>query len=92
MKTGGMDVKHFKWNDRYYVVQSLQFGSGGPNNDLGAVVLDVTGLPDPTTVHRGGSHPRTRDAGWLPQHLCVQALKWSCAATVYRLRCFCQRV
>jgi hypothetical protein len=49
-RTGGMDVKHFKWNDRYYVVQSLQFGQGGPNPDLGAVVLDVTGLPDPATV------------------------------------------
>lgn len=49
-RTGGMDVKHFKWNNRYYVVQSLQFGSGGPDNDLGAVILDVTGLPDPSTV------------------------------------------
>lgn len=49
-RTGGMDVKHFKWNDRYYVVQSLQFGQGGPNTDLGAVVLDVTGLPDASTV------------------------------------------
>ncbi len=48
--TGGMDVKHFKWNDRYYVVQSLQFRQGGPNPDFGAVVLDVTGLPDPNTV------------------------------------------
>ncbi|NNF26111.1 MAG: hypothetical protein HKN73_02665, partial [Gemmatimonadetes bacterium] len=48
--TGGMDVKHFKVNDRYYVVQSLQFRQGGPNPDLGAVVLDVTGLPDPSTV------------------------------------------
>jgi len=48
--TGGMDVKHFKYKDRYYVVQSLQFRQGGPDNDLGAVVLDVTGLPDPTTV------------------------------------------
>ncbi|GIV58088.1 MAG: hypothetical protein KatS3mg042_1001 [Rhodothermaceae bacterium] len=48
--TGGMDVKHFKWNGRYYVVQSLQFRQGGPNADLGAVVLDVTGLPDPSTV------------------------------------------
>ena len=48
--TGGMDVKHFKWNDRYYLVQSLQFGEGGPNRDLGAVILDVTGLPDPSTV------------------------------------------
>ena len=49
-RTGGMDVKHFKWNDRYYVVQSLQFGQGGPDTDLGAVVLDVTGLPDGSTV------------------------------------------
>ncbi len=49
-RTGGMDVKHFKWNNRYYLVQSLQFGQGGPNNDLGAVILDVTGLPDPSTV------------------------------------------
>ena len=48
--TGGMDVKHFKCNDRYYVVQSLQFRQGGPNTDLGAVILDVTGLPDPSTV------------------------------------------
>jgi hypothetical protein len=49
-RTGGMDVKHFKWNGRYYIVQSLQFGAGGPDNDLGAVILDVTGLPDPSTV------------------------------------------
>lgn len=49
-RTGGMDVKHFKWDDRYYVVQSLQFGQGGPDTDLGAVVLDVTGLPDASTV------------------------------------------
>ena len=64
--TGGMDVKHFKWNERYYVVQSLQFRQGGPNPDLGAVILDVTGLPDPSTVkevarlrapdHPGGFH------------------------------------
>ncbi len=47
---GGMDVKHFKYRGRYYVVQSYQFGQGGPNYDLGAVVLDVTRLPDPSTV------------------------------------------
>ena len=50
LRTGGMDVKHFKWGDRYYVVQSLQFGQGGPDSDMGAVVLDVTGLPDASTV------------------------------------------
>ncbi|MCH8247594.1 MAG: hypothetical protein IH951_14485, partial [Bacteroidetes bacterium] len=48
---GGMDVKHFKWRDRYYMVQSLQFGQGGPDTDLGAVILDVTGLPDVSTIH-----------------------------------------
>lgn len=42
---GGMDVKYFKWDGRYYVVQSTQFGPG-PNANLGAVVFDVTGLPD----------------------------------------------
>lgn len=46
---GGMDVKYFKWEGRYYVVQSTQFGPG-PDNDLGAVILDVTGLPDASTV------------------------------------------
>jgi hypothetical protein len=64
--TGGMDVKHFRWKDRHYVVQSLQFKQGGPNADLGAVVLDVTGLPDVSTInevarireedHKGGFH------------------------------------
>ena len=49
MNRGGMDVKYFKWKDRYYVVQSFEF-SQGPNNDLGAVVFDVTGLPDPESV------------------------------------------
>ena len=52
--TGAMDVKHFKVDGRYYVVQSLQFGQGGPNSDLGAVVLDVTDLPDPSTVREVG--------------------------------------
>lgn len=50
LRTGGMDVKYFKWKGRYYVVQSLQFGAGGPNHDLGAVILDVTGLPDSSQV------------------------------------------
>ena len=64
--TGGMDVKHFRWKGRYYVVQSLQFKQGGPNADLGAVILDVTGLPDVSTInevarireedHKGGFH------------------------------------
>lgn len=59
---GAMDVKHFKWAGRYYVVQSLQFGQGGPDADVGAVVLDVTGLPDAAQVREVG---RIRD----PDHL-----------------------
>jgi len=47
---GALDVKYFKWDGRYYVVQAVQFSSGGPNADLGAVILDVTGLPDPASV------------------------------------------
>ena len=65
MNRGGMDVKYFKWNGRYYVVQSFEFAQG-PDSDLGAVVFDVTGLPDPNAVsevariripeHPGGFH------------------------------------
>ena len=47
---GAMDVKYFKHEGRYYVIQSFQFMPGGPNADLGAVVLDVTGLPDAASV------------------------------------------
>lgn len=46
---GGMDIKYFKHAGRYYVVQSTQFGQG-PNSDLGAYILDVTGLPDASKV------------------------------------------
>ncbi|HEX6938264.1 MAG TPA: hypothetical protein VF158_02550 [Longimicrobiales bacterium] len=44
--TGMMDGKQFKHGGRYYYVQSTQFGQGGPDSDLGAIVFDVTGLPD----------------------------------------------
>src|SRR5207253_9976591 len=43
---GAMDGKYFKIKGRYYYVQSLQNGQGGANADLGAVVFDVTSLPD----------------------------------------------
>ncbi len=46
---GGLDIKYFKHSGRYYVVLSVQF-SQGPDNDLGAIVFDVTGLPDVSTV------------------------------------------
>ena len=50
----GLDGKYFKLDGRYYYVQSLMFRQVGPNNDLGAVVFDVTGLPDPTAVREVG--------------------------------------
>lgn len=46
---GALDIKHFKYDGRYYVVLALQF-SQGPDYDLGAVVFDVTGLPDADKV------------------------------------------
>ncbi len=47
---GAMDGKYFKINGRYYYAQSYQFMQGTPDADLGAVVFDVTGLPDPKKV------------------------------------------
>ncbi len=51
---GGMDNKYFKLNGRYYDVQSMQFFQGGPDLDVGAVVLDVTSLPDPSGIREVG--------------------------------------
>lgn len=47
---GAMDGKYFKSNGRYYYAQSYQFMQGSPDADLGAVIFDVTGLPDPQSV------------------------------------------
>ena len=47
---GAMDGKYFKIKGRYYYSQSFQFQQGSPDADLGAVVFDVTGLPDPAKV------------------------------------------
>jgi hypothetical protein len=47
---GAMDGKYFKINGRYYYAQSYQFFQGGPDADLGAVIFDVTGLPDTSTI------------------------------------------
>ena len=47
---GAMDGKYFKIGQRYYYAQSFQFLQGSPDEDLGAVIFDVTGLPDTSTV------------------------------------------
>jgi hypothetical protein len=59
---GGKDIKYFKWDGRYYVVLSMQFGQGGPDADLGAVILDVTDLPNAESVREVA---RIRDADLL---------------------------
>ncbi len=43
------DLKYFKLDGRYYLVQAVQ-AEGGPDADLAAVVFDVTGLPDGAQV------------------------------------------
>ena len=47
---GAMDGKYFKIGNRYYYAQSYQFMQGTPDADLGAVIFDVTGLPDSSKV------------------------------------------
>ncbi len=48
--TGGVDGKYFKLNGRYYFILATQFHQGTPDADLGAVIADVTGLPDTSKV------------------------------------------
>ena len=47
---GAMDGKYFKIGNKYYFAQSYQFMQGSPDADLGAVIFDVTGLPDSSKV------------------------------------------
>jgi hypothetical protein len=47
---GAMDGKYFKIRGRYYYAQSFQFAQGGADTDIGAIIFDVTGLPDATKV------------------------------------------
>lgn len=47
---GAMDGKYFKVGSRYYYAQSFQFAQGSPDATLGAIIFDVTGLPDAGAV------------------------------------------
>ncbi|MBI4419609.1 MAG: hypothetical protein HY560_02185, partial [Gemmatimonadetes bacterium] len=49
-----LSAMHLKIGGRYYLTQSFQFQRGGPDADLGAVVHDVTRLPDTTTIREVG--------------------------------------
>ncbi len=47
---GAMDGRYFSHRGRNYYVQSLQLQPGTPNEDVGAIIFDVTDLPDPAGV------------------------------------------
>src|SRR6185436_20605092 len=47
---GGMASAYVKKRGRYYLAQSFQFNQSGPDADLGAILFDVTGLPDTGTI------------------------------------------
>jgi hypothetical protein len=51
---GGLNPMYFKHKGRYYLTVSFQFQQGGPDTDLGAIVWDVTGLPDVKTIKEVG--------------------------------------
>ncbi len=51
---GGYDGKYFKLRGRYYYIQSTQFRRSGPDADVGAIVVDVTSLPDTSRVREAG--------------------------------------
>jgi len=51
---GGMEGKTFVYHGRNYYVQGFQFDAGSPDADLGAIVFDVTGLPDTSKIREVG--------------------------------------
>lgn len=52
--SGPLDGKYFKRDGRYYYIQSFQFSGASPNRDLGAMVFDVTSLPDTSGIREVG--------------------------------------
>lgn len=47
---GALRGRYFKTHGRYYYVQAFQFARNSPDADLGAIVFDVTSLPDTSKV------------------------------------------
>jgi hypothetical protein len=47
---GSLNPMHLKSHGRYYLTNSFQFFPGSPDAELGAIVWDVTGLPDTTKI------------------------------------------
>jgi hypothetical protein len=51
---GALNPMYVKVNGKYYLTIAFQFTQGGPDIDLGAIVFDVTGLPDVTKIREVG--------------------------------------
>src|SRR5689334_11374730 len=51
---GALEGKYFKTKGRYYYVEVFQFLPSGPDAELGAIVFDVTSLPDTTGIREVG--------------------------------------
>src|SRR5579871_6784676 len=47
---GALRGRYFKAHGRYYFVQAFQFTHDSPDADLGAILFDVTSLPDTTKI------------------------------------------
>src|SRR5262249_29617408 len=47
---GSLNPIYLKSRGRYYLTDAFQFQQGGPNSDLGAIVWDVTSLPDTSKI------------------------------------------
>jgi hypothetical protein len=47
---GALNPMYVKVGNKYYLTIAFQFQQGGPDNDLGAIVFDVTGLPNVNTI------------------------------------------
>ena len=48
--SGALGPVYVKTKGRYYFFQTFQFGAGGPDHDLAAIVFDMTGLPDTSKI------------------------------------------
>ena len=63
-----LGAMYFKIKGRYYYRPMRSSSSrAGPNGDLGAVVFDVTGLPDTTKIKEVAPHPGAGHARRLPR-------------------------
>jgi hypothetical protein len=47
---GSLSPMYLKSHGRYYLTGGFQFARSGPDPDLGAIIWDVTGLPDTNSV------------------------------------------